>query len=67
MLQSWVQRQSPEGADRSQPLVATDNISRDESKEAGREMAATPRLELPSLPSVCKVKMLSKSSDAQGK
>lgn len=54
-------------ADRSQPLVATDDISCDGSKEAGGEMGAALGLKLLSLPSICKVKMLSKSSDAQGK
>lgn len=63
--QSWVQSESPERR-QSQPPVATDDISRDGSK-AGREMGATPGLELPSLLRVYEVKMLLNSSDAQGK
>lgn len=57
---------SQRDADQSPPLLATDDISHDGSK-AGREMGATPSLELPSLLSVCEVKMLLKSSDRQGK
>lgn len=64
-LQSWAQTGSPEGR-RSQPLVATDDISCD-GRKIGREMGATPDLELPSLLSLCEGKMLFKSSDAQGK
>lgn len=43
-----------------------DDILQDESK-GRREMGATPSLQLPSLLSVCKVKVLLKSSDTQRK
>lgn len=43
-----------------------DDILHDGSK-GGREMGATPGLQLPSLLSVCKVEMLLKSSDTQRK